>query len=68
MQYMELIPQPLRPVSGTPGALERRRQLLNQLPVYDQDPMKCLSLSSEDEVRLLINPARLIADSNTVLM
>lgn len=53
MQYMELIPQTQRPVSGTPGALERRRQLLSQLPVYDQDPMKCQSLSSEDEVCLL---------------
>lgn len=58
MQYMELIPPTQRPVSGTPGALERRRQLLSQLPVYDQDPMKCQSLSSEDEVRLFPNGCR----------
>lgn len=51
MQFMELIPLAQRPVSGTPGALRRRRLLLSQLPVYDQDPMKCQSLSSEDEVR-----------------
>lgn len=50
MQYMELIPDSQRPVSGTGGALERRRQLLSQLPVYDQDPMRCQSLASEEEV------------------
>lgn len=50
MQYMELIPESQRPVSGTDGALERRRQLLSQLPVYDQDPMRCQSLASEEEV------------------
>lgn len=50
MQYMELIPESQRPVSGTVGALERRRQLFSQLPVYDQDPMKCQSLASEEEV------------------
>lgn len=51
MQYMELIPESQRPVSGTDGALERRRQLLSQLPIYDQDPMKCQSLASEEEVQ-----------------
>lgn len=51
MQYMELIPENQQPLSGTNGALERRRQLLSQLPVYDQDPMKCQSLASEEEVR-----------------
>lgn len=51
MQYMELIPESQRPVSGTEGALERRRQLFSQLPVYDQDPMKCQSLTSEEEVQ-----------------
>lgn len=50
MQYMELIPESQRPVSGTQGARERRRQLFSQLPVYDQDPMKCQSLASEEEV------------------
>lgn len=50
MQYMELIPEKQRPVAGTAGASERRRQLLSQLPVYDQDPMKCQSLASEEEV------------------
>lgn len=47
---MELLPESQRPVSGTNGALERRRQLLSQLPIYDQDPMKCQSLGSEEEV------------------
>lgn len=51
MQYMELIPESQRPVLGTNGALERRRQLLTQLPIYDQDPMKCQSLASEEEVQ-----------------
>lgn len=51
MQYMELIPESQCPVSGTNGALERRRQLLSQLPAYDQDPMKCQSLASEEEVQ-----------------
>jgi len=50
MQYMELLPESLRSVSGTDGALERRRQLLGQLPAYDQDPMKCQSLATEEEV------------------
>lgn len=47
---MQLIPECQRPVSGTDGALQRRRKLLIQLPVYDQDPMKCQSLTSEEEV------------------
>lgn len=47
---MQLIPEGQRPVSGTAGALQRRRKLLTQLPVYDQDPMKCQSLASEEEV------------------
>lgn len=47
---MQLIPEDQRPVSGTVGALRRRRNLLTQLPVYDQDPMKCQSLGSEEEV------------------
>lgn len=50
MRYMQLIPECQRPVSGTDGALQRRRKLLIQLPVYDQDPMKCQSLASEEEV------------------
>lgn len=57
MQYMELLPKSRRPVSGTTGALERRRQLLTQLPVYDQDPMKCQSLSSEEEVPDVVGSA-----------
>jgi len=59
MQYMELLPESQCPVSGTNGALDRRRQLLSQLPAYDQDPMKCQSLGSEEEVKycqeLIIN-------------
>lgn len=51
MQYMELIPESQRPVSGTNGALKRCRQLLTQLPIYDQDPMKCQSLASDEEVQ-----------------
>lgn len=50
MHFMELLPQQRRPICGTQGALERSRQLQIQLPVYDQDPMKCCSLSSEDEI------------------
>ncbi|KAM6947359.1 LIM and cysteine-rich domains protein 1 [Lycodopsis pacificus] len=54
MQYMELIPQRQRPVSGTDGALERRRKLFSQLPAYDQDPMKCQSLASEEEISSML--------------
>ncbi|KAM8914844.1 LIM and cysteine-rich domains protein 1 isoform 2-T3 [Spinachia spinachia] len=54
MQYMELVPQAQRPVSGTGGALERRRQLFGQLPAYDQDPMKCQSLASEEEIASML--------------
>ncbi|XP_044205927.1 LIM and cysteine-rich domains protein 1 [Thunnus albacares] len=54
MQYMELIPESQCPVSGTDGALERRRQLLSQLPAYDQDPMKCQSLASEEEISSML--------------
>ncbi|XP_011615826.2 LIM and cysteine-rich domains protein 1 isoform X2 [Takifugu rubripes] len=54
MQFMQLIPEGQRPVAGTAGALQRRRKLLTQLPVYDQDPMKCQSLASEEEISSLL--------------
>ncbi|XP_034388980.1 LIM and cysteine-rich domains protein 1 isoform X1 [Cyclopterus lumpus] len=54
MQYMELIPQSQHPVLGTDGALERQRQLSSQLPAYDQDPMKCQSLASEEEISTML--------------
>ncbi|XP_054641837.1 LIM and cysteine-rich domains protein 1 isoform X1 [Dunckerocampus dactyliophorus] len=53
-QYMELMPESQRPVSGTGGALQRRRQLLSQLPAYDQDPMKCQSLASDEEIASML--------------
>ncbi|KAG7318959.1 hypothetical protein KOW79_017433 [Hemibagrus wyckioides] len=52
MQYMELLPEERRPVAGTEGALYRRRQLMKQLPAYDQDPSQCHSLS-EAEVKAM---------------
>lgn len=48
MQYMELLPKERRPVAGTQGALYRHRQLLRQLPVYDQDPAACPGLSQQE--------------------
>ncbi|KAM9859511.1 LIM and cysteine-rich domains protein 1 [Aulostomus maculatus] len=54
MQYMELIPESQRPVSGTDGAMRRRSQLLSQLPAYDQDPMKCQSLASDEEISSML--------------
>ncbi|KAM6927576.1 LIM and cysteine-rich domains protein 1 [Xenentodon cancila] len=54
MQYMELLPESRRPVSGSDGALQRRRQLLSQLPFYDQDPMKCQSLASDEEISSML--------------
>ncbi|XP_029947492.1 LIM and cysteine-rich domains protein 1-like [Salarias fasciatus] len=54
MQYMELFPPSQHTVSGTDGALQRRRQLLTQLPAYDQDPMKCKSLSSDEEISSML--------------
>ncbi|XP_034021017.1 LIM and cysteine-rich domains protein 1-like [Thalassophryne amazonica] len=54
VRYMELLPAGQRPISGTAGSLERRRQLLVQLPVYDQDPMKCQSLKSEEEISSML--------------
>ncbi|RVE73334.1 hypothetical protein OJAV_G00049240 [Oryzias javanicus] len=36
------------------GSLERRRQLLHQLPAYDHDPMKCRSLASEEEMTAMM--------------
>ncbi|XP_049588951.1 LIM and cysteine-rich domains protein 1 [Syngnathus scovelli] len=53
-QYMELIPECQRPISGTGGAVLRRRQLLGQLPAYDQDPMTCQSLAGDDEVSAML--------------
>lgn len=44
LQYMELIPKERQPVTGTEGALYRRRQLLHQLPVHDLDPARCRGL------------------------
>lgn len=52
MQYMELLPEERRPMAGTEGALYRRRQLMRQLPAYDQDPSQCHSLS-ETEVKAM---------------
>ncbi|KAJ8259899.1 hypothetical protein GJAV_G00174710 [Gymnothorax javanicus] len=48
MRYMELLPEERRPVSGSEGALYRRRQLMRQLPVYDQDPAQCHPLSDAE--------------------
>ncbi|XP_057700877.1 LIM and cysteine-rich domains protein 1 [Corythoichthys intestinalis] len=53
-QYMELIPEIQRPVSGTGGAALRRRRLLVQLPVYDRDPLACRSLAGEDEISAML--------------
>ncbi|XP_069722111.1 LIM and cysteine-rich domains protein 1 [Phaenicophaeus curvirostris] len=52
MQYMELIPKEMQPVAGTEGAYYRRRQLMRQLPLYDQDPSQCCSLT-ESELKLM---------------
>ncbi|XP_055984964.1 LIM and cysteine-rich domains protein 1 [Sorex fumeus] len=52
LQYMELIPKEKQPVTGTEGACYRRRQLLRQLPVYDQSPARCLGLA-ESERKLM---------------
>ncbi|XP_061582524.1 LIM and cysteine-rich domains protein 1-like [Cololabis saira] len=54
VQYMELLPEDQRPVAGSHAALRRRRQLLRQLPFYDQDPMKCRSLASEQEISSML--------------
>lgn len=48
MQYMELLPEDRRPVAGTVGALYRHRELMRQLPFYDQDPTYCHSLSEAE--------------------
>lgn len=53
MQYMELLPEERRPMAGTEGALYRRRELMRQLPAYDQDPSQCHSLS-EAEVNAMV--------------
>ncbi|XP_022420349.1 LIM and cysteine-rich domains protein 1 isoform X2 [Delphinapterus leucas] len=52
LQYMELIPKEKQPVTGTEGAYYRRRQLLRQLPIYDQDPSRCRGLL-ENEVKVM---------------
>ncbi|KAK6318690.1 hypothetical protein J4Q44_G00099010 [Coregonus suidteri] len=53
MLYMELLPEEKRPVAGTEGAMYRRRQLMRQLPVYDQDPSQCHRPLSEDELQAM---------------
>ncbi|XP_048404110.2 LIM and cysteine-rich domains protein 1 isoform X1 [Stegostoma tigrinum] len=50
IHYMELIPKEMQPIAGTEGAYYRRKQLMRQLPVYDQDPFQCHALS-ESEVK-----------------
>ncbi|XP_051550498.1 LIM and cysteine-rich domains protein 1 isoform X2 [Myxocyprinus asiaticus] len=57
MQYMELLPADKRPVASTEGALYRHRQLIRQLPLYDQDPSCCHSLS-EEELRAMTDFVR----------
>lgn len=49
---MELISKEMQPVAGTEGAYYRRRRMMRQLPIYDQDPSHCRGLS-EDEVKLM---------------
>lgn len=49
---MELIPKEKQPVTGTEGAYYRRRQLMHQLPIYDQDPSRCRGLL-ENELKLM---------------
>ena len=49
---MELIPKERQPVTGTEGALYRRRQLMHQLPIYDQDPSRCRGLV-ENELKAM---------------
>ncbi|XP_048346082.1 LIM and cysteine-rich domains protein 1 [Sphaerodactylus townsendi] len=51
-QYMELISKEMQPVAGTEGAYYRRRRMMRQLPIYDQDPSHCCGLS-ENEVKLM---------------
>ncbi|XP_064823552.1 LIM and cysteine-rich domains protein 1 [Oncorhynchus masou masou] len=53
MLYMALIPEEKRPVAGTEGATYRRRQLMRQLPVYDQDPSLCHGSLSEDQLQAM---------------
>lgn len=51
-QYMSLISKEMQPVAGTEGAYYRRRRLMRQLPLYDQDPSQCRGLS-ENEIKLM---------------
>ncbi|XP_020647076.2 LIM and cysteine-rich domains protein 1 isoform X1 [Pogona vitticeps] len=51
-QYMEMISKEMQPVAGTEGAYYRRRRLMRQLPIYDQDPSSCRGLL-ESEVKLM---------------
>lgn len=51
-QYMSLISKEMQPVAGTEGAFYRRRRLMRQLPLYDQDPSHCRGLS-ENEIKLM---------------
>lgn len=39
-------------MTGTEGALYRRRQLMHQLPIYDQDPSRCRGLV-ENELKAM---------------
>ncbi|KAL2091634.1 hypothetical protein ACEWY4_013897 [Coilia grayii] len=49
MQYMDMLPDDRCPVAGTEGAAHRRRQLARQLPVYDQDPSHCHTISEAEK-------------------
>nr|XP_060622279.1 LIM and cysteine-rich domains protein 1 [Anolis sagrei ordinatus] len=51
-QYMGLISKEMQPVAGTEGAYYRRRRLMKQLPIYDQDPSYCHGLA-ESEIKLM---------------
>ncbi|KAK6320819.1 hypothetical protein J4Q44_G00077950 [Coregonus suidteri] len=53
MLYMALLPEEKCPVAGTEGAMYRRRQLMRQLPVYDQDPSQCHGPLSEDQLQAM---------------
>ncbi|XP_023664693.1 testin [Paramormyrops kingsleyae] len=45
VRYIEMLPKEKQPVTGTEGAMYRKKQLAKQLPEHDQDPAKCHELS-----------------------
>lgn len=49
VKYIEQLPPAKQPITGSQGAVDRKRALDRQLPSHDLDPEHCQSLSANEK-------------------